>query len=242
MSDRRKSSVEEIRSRFDQDVERFSNLETGQSATVDAALSLDLIANAAVKVSPHASSLLDLGCGAGNFSMRLLQLPNQIADVTLIDLSQPMLDRAKLRISESTQIQPRVFQTDLRDFRFEDDRYDIILAGAVLHHLRTDQEWELVFQNVYDSLRPGGSFWVFDLVCYNHASVQQLMWERYGRYLSELKDEAYRDHVFQYIEIEDTPRPLFYQLNLLNQSGFADIEVLHSNSCFAAFGAAKPLK
>lgn len=31
-----KSTVEEIRQRFDADVERFSNLETGQSATVGA--------------------------------------------------------------------------------------------------------------------------------------------------------------------------------------------------------------
>ena len=31
-----KSTVAEIRARFDNDVARFSNLETGQSATVDA--------------------------------------------------------------------------------------------------------------------------------------------------------------------------------------------------------------
>jgi tRNA (cmo5U34)-methyltransferase len=31
-----KSTVEQIRERFDGDVERFSNLETGQSATIDA--------------------------------------------------------------------------------------------------------------------------------------------------------------------------------------------------------------
>jgi tRNA (cmo5U34)-methyltransferase len=33
-----KSSVDEIRRRFDADVERFSNLDTGQSSTVDAPL------------------------------------------------------------------------------------------------------------------------------------------------------------------------------------------------------------
>ena len=33
---KRKSTMEQIRARFDRDVERFSNLETGQSATVDA--------------------------------------------------------------------------------------------------------------------------------------------------------------------------------------------------------------
>lgn len=42
-----KSSVEDIRRRFDTDVERFSNLETGQSATVDAPLAMALVAQAA---------------------------------------------------------------------------------------------------------------------------------------------------------------------------------------------------
>ena len=38
-----KSTVDEIRQRFDADVERFSNLETGQSATADAPLGMELI-------------------------------------------------------------------------------------------------------------------------------------------------------------------------------------------------------
>jgi len=39
-----KSTVDEIRQRFGADVERFSNLETGQSATVDALLAMALVA------------------------------------------------------------------------------------------------------------------------------------------------------------------------------------------------------
>lgn len=42
-----KSTISEIRERFDRDVERFANLDTGQSATIDAPLALDLIAEAA---------------------------------------------------------------------------------------------------------------------------------------------------------------------------------------------------
>ncbi len=37
-----KSTVAEIRERFDLDVERFSNIETGQSATIDATVALEL--------------------------------------------------------------------------------------------------------------------------------------------------------------------------------------------------------
>ena len=60
-----------------------------------------------------------------------------------------------------------------------------------------------------------------------------------GDYLTRLKDESYRDHVFAYVEKEDTPRPLLFQLDLLRQVGFAQVEVLHKNICFAAFGAVK---
>jgi tRNA (cmo5U34)-methyltransferase len=45
--------------------------------------------------------------------------------------------------------------------------------------------------------------------------------------------------VFAYVEKEDTPRPLVFQLDLLLQVGFSRVEVLHKNVCFAAFGAVK---
>ncbi|MBL0382274.1 MAG: hypothetical protein JKP90_22230 [Desulfofustis sp. PB-SRB1] len=47
-----KSTTEQIRKRFDGDVERFSHLETGQSATVDAPLAMELIARAAIAATP----------------------------------------------------------------------------------------------------------------------------------------------------------------------------------------------
>ena len=40
-----KSSIDEIKARFDNDVERFSNLDTGQTATIDAPLAMELIAS-----------------------------------------------------------------------------------------------------------------------------------------------------------------------------------------------------
>jgi tRNA (cmo5U34)-methyltransferase len=65
------------------------------------------------------------------------------------------------------------------------------------------------------------------------------MWQRYSAHLIGSKDEAYRDHVFAYIEREDTPRPLLVQLDLLRSVGFNAVEILHKNGCFAAYGAIK---
>ena len=47
----KKSSVQAIQKRFDNDVERFSNLTTGQTATIDAPLAMELITETAVAVT-----------------------------------------------------------------------------------------------------------------------------------------------------------------------------------------------
>jgi tRNA (cmo5U34)-methyltransferase len=235
---RNKSTVDEIRVRFDQEVERFSNLQTGQQATIDAPLSLALIAEAASHVTPRATSLLDVGCGAGNYTLKVLErLPN--LDVTLIDPSRPMLDRAVERISRMTSGRVTALQGDIRELKIGEARYDIICAAAVLHHLRETEEWSSVFSKFHKSLKVGGSIWISDVIEHTNASVQALMWKRYGDYLTQLKDELYRDEVFAYIAQEDTPRPLMFQLDLLRSVGFSHVELLHKNSCFAAFGATK---
>src|SRR5262249_48693931 len=113
LEDKMKSTVDEIRRRFDADVERFSNLDTGQSATVDAPLAMALVAEAAAATTPHARHVLDVGCGAGNYTLKLLErLPN--LDATLIELSQPMLDRAKHRVSRATAGRITAIQGDIR--------------------------------------------------------------------------------------------------------------------------------
>ncbi len=233
-----KSTVDQIRRRFDNDVERFSNLETGQSATIDAPLALDLITTVAAAANPDATHVLDIGCGAGNYTLKLMQrLPN--IDVTLIDLSKPMLDRAMQRIGTMSNGNITTLQGDIRDVPLPDRHYDIIMAAAVFHHLREDAEWEAVFGKCYAALKPSGSLWISDLIAHDDPTVQAVMWQRYGEYLTQLKGEAYRDQVFGYIEQEDTPRPLLYQLHVLKQVGFHSVEVLHKNAMFAAFGGIK---
>jgi len=233
-----KSTVAEIRQRFDQDVERFSNLATGQSATIDAPLVLELITAAAAAVTPNAERILDIGCGAGNYTLKLLEkLPNR--HVRLIDLSRPMLDRAVARIRSVSAGEIETAQGDIRELTLGTAEFDIILAAAVFHHLRTDAEWRAVFAKCFAALRPGGSLWISDLVEHTTMAAQALMWRRYGEYLVGLQGPEYRDHVLAYVEREDSPRPLMFQLDLLREVGFHAVEILHKNSCFAAFGAIK---
>lgn len=233
-----KSTLLEIQQRFDNDVERFSNLETGQISTVDAALSLELLTQIAASVCPNATSVLDLGCGAGNFTLKLLDLIPDL-DCTLVDLSAPMLDKAKERIAKVSQGKISTIQTDFLNLQLPAETFDIVVTGAAMHHLRTDEEWETVFTKIFKSLKKGGCFWISDLILHDNPAINQLMWKRYADYLEGIGGKAYQENVFAYIEKEDTPRSVMYQLDLMKKIGFSTVDVLHKNSCFSVFGGTK---
>lgn len=234
----KKSSVAEIRERFDKDVERFSNLDTGQLTTIDAKISLELITEAARRIVPNAEQLLDIGCGAGNYSLKMLsKLPN--LECTLVDLSDPMLDKAYERVSEQTNKKVHVVKGDIREVPLKQNHFDIILAGAVLHHLRDDHDWETTFKKIYGLLKPGGCFMISDLITQDTEILNDYTWERYGDYLEELGGKDYRKKVLDYVDKEDSPRSMNYQLDLMKNLGFSKVEILHKNMCFGAFGGIK---
>ena len=162
-----KSTLEDIRNRFDNDVERFSNLETGQQAAIDAALSMELITQAAASSNPDAKYVLDIGCGAGNNTLKLLHYINPL-NCDLLDISKPMLDRAYQRVSAVNKGAIRIFQDDIRVAPLPTNHYDIILAAAVLHHLRDDNDWEMTFSRIYDLIAPGGCIWITDIVSHEN--------------------------------------------------------------------------
>jgi tRNA (cmo5U34)-methyltransferase len=233
-----KATNREIKERFDKDVARFSNIETGQQTTIDAPLTMDLCTEAAKYTNPGATELLDIGCGAGNYTLKMLgKIPG--LNCTLNDLSLSMLEKARERISSQTTGKVALIQDDMRKLNLPDNHFDIVLAAATLHHLRDDDDWELMFNKIHKLLKPGGSFWISDFITHNSAIITTLFEEQYGNYLETLGGKEFRQKVLDYVSYEDTPRSLNYQLTLLEKVGFRNIEVLHKNSCFAAFGAVK---
>jgi tRNA (cmo5U34)-methyltransferase len=234
-----KSTIAEIRARFDNDVDRFSQLDTGQRTTIDAPLAMELITNAAIASTSPIRRVLDVGCGAGNNTIKLrISLGCDFA-ADLLDLSQPMAQRASERVAAVCGGEIRAMVGDFRRVAIASDTYDVVIAAAVLHHLRDEADWLHSFQKLFRILRPGGSMWITDLVSHENDAVQSLMWQHYGEYLTSIGGDGFRRGVVDYIDKEDSPRPVTYQLDLLRRVGFRQVELLHKNSCFAAFGAIK---
>jgi tRNA (cmo5U34)-methyltransferase len=150
-----------------------------------------------------------------------------------------MLQKAQERVSAQTTGTVTLIQDDMRNLSLPDNHFDIVLAAATLHHLRNDDDWELMFSKIYKALKPGGSFWISDLITHQSELINKLFEDKYNIHLETLGGLEYRQKVMDYVNYEDTPRSLNYQLALLAKVGFKNIDILHKNSCFAAFGGIK---
>ena len=131
-----------------------------------------------------------------------------------------MLKQAEIRVKDLTHGQVKIVQGDIREINIGREKYDIVITAAVFHHLRDYDEWKNVFGKIYDSLVTGGSFWISDLISQEDKCIQKMSMDRYGSYLIEDGGESYKNDVFEYIEKEDTPRSMTFQLDLMKHVGF----------------------
>jgi tellurite methyltransferase len=100
---------------------------------------------------PHvAGSVLDLGCGLGNFS---LEAARRGCAVTAVDASARAVER--LRAAALRERLPlQALQADLADFRIEQD-YDTVVAIGLLMFFRRERALALLRQ-IGEHVRPGG--------------------------------------------------------------------------------------
>ena len=77
-------------------------------------------------------SILDVGSGAGQIAGHLLEFADPGARITCVDLSQPMLCRARRRLKSD---RPTYVAADLSSLPFADRTFDGVTCGYVLEHL-----------------------------------------------------------------------------------------------------------
>jgi SAM-dependent methyltransferase len=98
--------------------------------------------------------VLEIGCGAGNFSRLLAQRAEK---VLAIDLSPQMVRIAR----ERSGLYPNIDYVagDVMAHPFADTQFDCIATLTTLHHLPT----EIILRKIRAALKPGGVFVCLDL-------------------------------------------------------------------------------
>ncbi|HKK73900.1 MAG TPA: class I SAM-dependent methyltransferase [Saprospiraceae bacterium] len=105
------------------------------------------------------TSILDLGCGNGNVVSALLpRYPR--AQFTLVDASEDMLRACRQLFGHQKNI--RYANQYFQELSFQPASFDLVVAGLAFHHLK-GAEKQLVFQKIFQWLRPGGRLLASDL-------------------------------------------------------------------------------
>ena len=233
-----KRTVAEIGRYFNGEVERFSDLAKGQASIKDARLMMDLLAETASVLAPGTHTILDIGCGAGNQTLNLLRVfPS--ADCTLLDISPVMLERARERVGSVAAGRVELVEGDIRTVPLPEEHFDLIVAAAVLHHLRDDADWTRTFAKIHSLLKSGGLLLVSDLICHENSKIEALFKVRQEAFLRESLGDAEAERIMRSIAESDTPTPLEYQFALLRELGFREVGLLHKNLVFGAYYAVK---
>jgi ubiquinone/menaquinone biosynthesis C-methylase UbiE len=121
-------------------------------------------------------TLLDAGCGTGNYSRALL---DHVARIEAVDLSAGMLEIARQKLAD-VDLRARVVfrQASIEALPLPDGAVDGVMINQVLHHLTDDPAagWPVhrgVLRELARVLRPGG---VCVLNSCSHAQIEQGFW------------------------------------------------------------------
>lgn len=104
-------------------------------------------------LATNKNSVLDIGAGTGLLSQEVKKmLPD--AEISLIDISEKMLDIAKMRFEGVDKITYRV--GDFTECNF-DMKFDIIISALAIHHVAHNKKVEF-FKKCLEQLNEGGIF------------------------------------------------------------------------------------
>ena len=112
--------------------------------------------------------IADLGCGTGLLIEQLAE--NSAKKIIGIDSSQEMLEQARKRLRENTNIELRL--GELEFLPVKDREIDTAIMNLVLYHISQPM---LAVNEVFRVLKPGGQFLLSDFERHDHARVKELM-------------------------------------------------------------------
>jgi len=179
-------------------------------------------------------TFLDLGAGTGLLTAFIISaFPN--ATVTLMDLSEKMLEKAQERFSLNKRVNFLIWDYSHSTLPGE---YDLIVSAMSIHHL-SDNEKKSLYQKVFDALKREGAFINADLVKGETDKIEQKyqdMWMNWIKEAGLSKNELLK--IIDRMRY-DRPSSLNIQLEWLKEIGFSDLDCYYKYYNFAVYSGRK---
>jgi tRNA (cmo5U34)-methyltransferase len=182
-----------------------------------------------------AKNILDLGAGTGLLSAFVRQWYPE-AHIHLLDVSAPMLDRARIRLADDANVSYEVADYATSDLG---GPYDAVVSALSIHHLEHATKRAL-FDKIFSALRPGGVFVNAEQVAGPTAALDELykkLWleqvREAGATADQIADSLYRQQDDRCASTED-------QLDWLREAGFTDVDCWFKDNRFAVLAGTRP--
>jgi len=196
---------------------------------------------------PTATRILELGCGTGEFSLKVLKRCPK-AQLVALDYSPRMLTYAQAKIKAAGKAsQVTWIEADFGDWANGDtavengEQFDACVSSLAIHHLEDAMKLKL-FQRIYTSLNPNGSFWNADPVLPESPAMSEVYdaareeWAaQQGTTLSEVRTKRGTSQPQGYSS-HDRLVTLTTHLEMLTQAGFQPVAVPWKYYGLAVFG------
>jgi SAM-dependent methyltransferase len=190
----------------------------------------EMLDEAANVLDPAAETIVDLGVGTGALSARCLRRA-PAARVIGIDADAEMLPLAQQRLGRRATLQQGDF------LRIALPPADAVVATLALHHVRTRAAKARLYARIRAALRRGGVLLSGD--CFPSEAgarwlAQRALWLEHleKTYTPTVAEKLLRDWSH-----EDTYMPLRAELALLEEVGFATVDVVWRRGAFAVIAA-----
>ncbi|MDE1191785.1 MAG: class I SAM-dependent methyltransferase [Arachidicoccus sp.] len=180
-------------------------------------------------------NILDIGAGTGLMSAFFAEkYPD--AEITLVDFSEDMLNKAKDRFKGNDKI--HYLQADFSTVEFEDNHYDLVVSGLAIHHLKHNLK-KLLFEKIYYALKINGIFINADQVKGATEFAERIYTEKWRNHvLNAPLSEEDKQNTFKRVSL-DIMAPLKTQLDWLRGAGFLEANCFYQYFNFVVFAAKK---
>lgn len=169
----------------------------------------------------NANSILDLGCGNGNITAQLIPyFPN--ATYTLVDASAEMINLCRKQFKNFDIIYSNNY---FKDFSFNVESYDLIVAGFSLHHCKSNEK-QSIFKSINSSLRKGGIFALSDLMISKTNPDHPKLLEQWNRFVNNnFRDGEKWTWLMEHYAAFDRPTDYLLQIEWMKNAGFTNIQI-----------------
>ncbi len=183
----------------------------------------------------NVENILDIGAGTGLMSAFYAEkYPN--ANITLVDISQDMLNKARGRFQGNDKI--HFLQADFSTVDFEEAKYDLVVSGLAIHHL-THELKQVLFKKIFHALKPNGLFINADQVKGETDFTERIYTQNWRNHvLASPLNEEEKQSAFERIKL-DIMSPLNDQLEWLRNVGFSEANCFYQYFNFVVFAAKK---